>query len=89
LNNYYSLLSIILFANIDISRYILVIDISVFVKNNMNRREYLNLPTSPWSKLTVVPSKRSTKVAHTNVCLPSLKRVSTYLVPRCIHAAKA
>jgi hypothetical protein len=37
----YSLRSIILFTNIDISRYILVIDTSVLEKNNMNRREYL------------------------------------------------
>jgi hypothetical protein len=37
---YYSLRSILLFANIDVSRYILVENISVLVKSNMDRREY-------------------------------------------------
>jgi hypothetical protein len=41
-DNYYSLRPIILFANIDVSRHILVIDTSVFVKSNMGRREYYN-----------------------------------------------
>jgi hypothetical protein len=36
---YYSLRSIILFANIDVSRHILVIDTSVLAKSNMDRRE--------------------------------------------------
>jgi hypothetical protein len=36
----YSLPSIILFANIDVSRYILVVDTSVLWKSNMGRREY-------------------------------------------------
>jgi hypothetical protein len=36
---YYSLRPIILFANIDVSRHILVIDISVLAKSNMGRRE--------------------------------------------------
>jgi hypothetical protein len=36
----YSLRSIILFANIDVSRHILVIDTSVFAKSNMGQREY-------------------------------------------------
>jgi hypothetical protein len=36
----YFLRSIILFANIDIFRHILLIDTFVFVKNNMDRREY-------------------------------------------------
>jgi hypothetical protein len=36
----YSLRSIILFANIDVSRHILMIDTSVLAKSNMNRREY-------------------------------------------------
>jgi hypothetical protein len=36
---YYSLRSILLFANIDVSRYILVIDISVFRKSNMGQSE--------------------------------------------------
>jgi hypothetical protein len=35
-----SLRPILLFANIDISRYILELDTSVFVKSNMDRREY-------------------------------------------------
>jgi phosphoglycerol transferase MdoB-like AlkP superfamily enzyme len=38
----YSLRSIILFANIDVSRYILVVDISVLAKSDMGRREYIN-----------------------------------------------
>jgi hypothetical protein len=42
---YYSLRPIILFANADVSRHILVIDTSVFVKSNMGRREY----SSPYS----------------------------------------
>jgi hypothetical protein len=37
---YYSLRPIILFTNIDISRYILVVDTSVLVKSNMGWREY-------------------------------------------------
>jgi predicted CDP-diglyceride synthetase/phosphatidate cytidylyltransferase len=37
---YYSLWSIILFTNIDVSRYILVVDTSVLVKSNMGWREY-------------------------------------------------
>jgi hypothetical protein len=36
----YSLRSIILFANMDVSRHILVVDTSVFAKSNMGRREY-------------------------------------------------
>jgi hypothetical protein len=36
----YFLRSIILFANIDISRHILVIDTSILVKINMGRRKY-------------------------------------------------
>jgi hypothetical protein len=35
----YSLRPIILFGNTNISRHILVIDISVFAKSNMGRRE--------------------------------------------------
>jgi hypothetical protein len=37
---YYFLRSIIFFANIDVYRYILVIDISILVKSNMDRRKY-------------------------------------------------
>jgi hypothetical protein len=36
----YFLRPIILFANIDVSRHILVIDTSIFAKSNMGRREY-------------------------------------------------
>jgi hypothetical protein len=36
----YSLRPIILFANMNISKYILVVDISVLAKSNMSRREY-------------------------------------------------
>jgi hypothetical protein len=36
----YSLRSIILFANVDVSRHILVEDTSVLAKSNMGRREY-------------------------------------------------
>jgi hypothetical protein len=36
----YSLRSILLFVNTDISRHILVVDISVSAKSNMGRREY-------------------------------------------------
>jgi hypothetical protein len=36
----YSLRSIILFASIDVFRYILVVDTSVLAKSNMGRREY-------------------------------------------------
>jgi hypothetical protein len=36
----YSLRPIIPFANIDVSRHILVIDTSVLAKSNMGRREY-------------------------------------------------
>jgi hypothetical protein len=39
LKNKYSLRPIILFANIDVSRHILVVDTSLFVKSNMGRRE--------------------------------------------------
>jgi hypothetical protein len=39
----YSLRPIILFANTDVSRHILVIDTSVFAKSNMGRREYYSL----------------------------------------------
>jgi hypothetical protein len=35
----YSLQLIILFVNIDVSRYILMIDTFVLAKNNMDRRE--------------------------------------------------
>jgi hypothetical protein len=38
----YSLRPIILFANVDVSRYILVVDTSVLAKSNMGRREYIN-----------------------------------------------
>jgi hypothetical protein len=38
--NYYSLSPIILFNNIDVSKYILVIDTSVLAKSNMGRRKY-------------------------------------------------
>jgi hypothetical protein len=38
---FYSLRPIILFINIDVSRHILVVDISVLAKSNMNRREYI------------------------------------------------
>jgi hypothetical protein len=37
----YSLGSIILFANVDISRYILIIVTSVLAKSNMDQREYI------------------------------------------------
>jgi hypothetical protein len=37
---YYSLRPIFLFANIDVSRHILVVDTSVLAKSNMGRREY-------------------------------------------------
>jgi hypothetical protein len=37
----YSLRPIILFANTDVSRHILVVDTSVLAKSNMDRREYL------------------------------------------------
>jgi hypothetical protein len=37
----YSLRPIILFANVDVSRHILMIDTSVLPKSNMGRREYL------------------------------------------------
>jgi hypothetical protein len=40
-NMNYSLRPIILFVNIDVSRHILMVDTSVFVKSNMGRREYL------------------------------------------------
>jgi hypothetical protein len=36
----YSLRSIILFANIDVSRHILVVDTSIFAKSIMGQREY-------------------------------------------------
>jgi hypothetical protein len=36
----YSLRPIILFANIDVSRHILVVDTSILIKSNMGRREY-------------------------------------------------
>jgi hypothetical protein len=36
----YSLRPIILFTNIDVSKYILIIDISVLAKSNMGQREY-------------------------------------------------
>jgi hypothetical protein len=36
----YSLRPIILFANMNVSRHILVVDISVLAKSNMDRREY-------------------------------------------------
>jgi hypothetical protein len=36
----YSLRPIILFANVDVSRHILVVDTSVLAKSNMDRREY-------------------------------------------------
>jgi hypothetical protein len=42
---YYSLRPIILFANMDISRYILVVDTSILAKSNMGRREYFFLNT--------------------------------------------
>jgi hypothetical protein len=38
---FYSLWPIILFANVDVFRHILVIDTSVLAKSNMGRREYL------------------------------------------------
>jgi hypothetical protein len=36
----YSLQPIILFANMDVFRHVLVIDTSVLAKSNMDRREY-------------------------------------------------
>jgi hypothetical protein len=39
----YSLRFVILFANIDIFKYILVIDIFILAKSNMGRREYLDM----------------------------------------------
>jgi hypothetical protein len=41
---YYFLRSIIFFANIDVARHILVLNISILAKSNMNRREYVVLP---------------------------------------------
>jgi hypothetical protein len=41
LEQQYSLRSIILFANIDVSRHILVVDTSVLAKSNLDWREYL------------------------------------------------
>jgi hypothetical protein len=41
----YSLRHIILFANIDVSKHILVIDTSILVKSNMGRREYMTSQT--------------------------------------------
>jgi hypothetical protein len=38
---YYSLRPIILFANVDVSRHILVVDTSVLAKSNMGWREYV------------------------------------------------
>jgi hypothetical protein len=38
----YSFRPVILFANIDVSRYILVINIYVLAKSNMGQREYYN-----------------------------------------------
>jgi hypothetical protein len=40
--NLYSLRPLILFANIDVSRHILMVDTSVLAKSNMGRREYHN-----------------------------------------------
>jgi hypothetical protein len=37
----YSLRPILLVVNIDVPRHILVVDISVLVKSNMDRREYM------------------------------------------------
>jgi hypothetical protein len=37
----YSLRSIILFANVDVPRHILVVDTSILAKSNMDRREYI------------------------------------------------
>jgi hypothetical protein len=39
--SYYSLRLILLFTNMDVSRYILVVDTSILVKSNMGRREYM------------------------------------------------
>jgi hypothetical protein len=39
----YSLRSIILFANIDVSRHILIVDTSVYAKSNMDRGEYFGV----------------------------------------------
>jgi hypothetical protein len=39
-NKWFSLRPILLFANIDVSRHILLIDTSVLAKSNMGRREY-------------------------------------------------
>jgi general stress protein CsbA len=36
---FYSLRPVILFANVDISRYILVVDTSVLAKSNMDKRK--------------------------------------------------
>jgi hypothetical protein len=40
-DGWYSLRSIILFTNLDVSRHILVVDTSVLAKSNMGRREYM------------------------------------------------
>jgi hypothetical protein len=37
---YYSLRLIVLFANMNVSRHILVLDTSILAKSNMGRREY-------------------------------------------------
>jgi hypothetical protein len=43
----YFLRPIILFANMDVSRHILVIDTFILAKSNMDRREYINRHDSP------------------------------------------
>jgi hypothetical protein len=49
IGNKYCLRPIILFANIDVSRHILVIDTSVLAKSNMDRREY-EFRKQTWNK---------------------------------------
>jgi hypothetical protein len=54
---YYSLRSIILFVNIDVSRYILVVDTSVLAKSNMGRREYKFDQAPKWNILQGTDTK--------------------------------
>jgi hypothetical protein len=70
---FYSLRSIILFASVDISRYILVVDTSVLAKNNIGRRKYRISKRGPGALLankvygSLVLARVASSIVHLHV----------------------
>jgi hypothetical protein len=76
----YSLQPIILFANIDIFKYILVVNTSILVKSNMDQREY-NKTHLRASSAADASRPRVSKCIRPDQCvasaLPAVRRIQT------------